>query len=265
LDAVVVSFNSRAQLSQLLASDAVRAAFSRILVVDNASSDDSAALAESHGATVIRRAKNDGLAVGLNDGLRASSSEFVALLNPDVQFDDSELPRRLVSNFDAADVGLVAPQLVLPDGSVQDSARVVPGPAQLALRRLTGLDHGAISAHGVTDVPWVVLAFVIVRRVAWDDVGGFDEKFFLYFEDVDFCVRLWRSGWRVRFDTSVSALHGFRAASRESLLGWAARQHARSAVRFFIKHPQLLMRSARGTALPISTSPPAQAPQAELS
>jgi GT2 family glycosyltransferase len=260
LDAIVVSFNSRSQLARLLSSGAVRRSFDGILVVDNASRDDSAALARSLDATVVRRDENGGLAVALNQGLRASRSQFVALLNPDVDFDDFGLPQKLLSNFDAPDVGLVAPRLVLPSGVVQDSARCFPGPAQLAARRITGSTHGAIEIAQAIDVPWVVLAFVIVRRAAWDDVGGFDEKFFLYFEDVDFCLRLWQSGWRVRLDPSVSACHDFGAASRTSWFGWAARQHARSAVRFFAKHPQLLTPSGREKLLPVPSGPSRRQP-----
>jgi hypothetical protein len=111
---------------------------------------------------------------------------------------------------------------------------------QLVIRRLTGVEHGARHLCERADVDWVVSAFILVRRSAFEQVGGFNEDFRLYFEDVDFCVRLWKAGWRVCMDPSQVARHEHKASSRKSLTGWAMRQHIRSAVIFFAKHPELL-------------------------
>lgn len=241
VDAIIVSYNSGELLRGQLACGPLRKAFGRIIVVDNASTDDSVAIADAANATVIARAENSGLATALNEGLRHSTADFVAVLNPDVLLDDDSAIESLFREFDAPDVGLVAPRLRLPDGALQDSARKVPTPSQLVARRLTGRSLGVLNPAQPSDVPWVVLAFVIIRRAALDDIGGFDEDFFLYFEDVDLCVRLWKAGWRVRLDTNSTAQHGFHGESRQSLKSRAARHHRRSARTFFAKHPRMIV------------------------
>jgi GT2 family glycosyltransferase len=245
MDAVIVTYNSAGDLRRQLGHTPLRDAFQRIIVVDNASTDDSVQVARDAGVEVIARRVNDGLAAAVNEGVRRSGSEYVALLNPDVLLDDSGVPRHLADAFAEPSVGLVAPALVLPDGTIQDSARNIPGAAQLVVRRLMGRQDGAIELSTPTDVPWVVAAFVIVRRTAFDDIGGFDPGYILYFEDVDFCVRLWSGGWRVHVDPTVTARHEHQASSRQSLFGWAMRRHLRSAVRFFRLHPDLMLASGR--------------------
>jgi len=245
VDAIIVTFDSSEALREQLACRAIRDAFSRIVVVDNASADDSRDVALAAGVELIARTTNDGFAAAINAGMRRSDSEFVAVLNPDVVLDDVATVTRLLAHFAAPDIGLVAPLLVLPNGDYQDSVRAVPGPVELVKRKLTGKAYGVIQPDGPTDVPWVVAAFVVVRRAAVDAIGGFDAGYFLYFEDVDLCVRLWQRGWRIHVDPSVTARHGFNGESRSSFFGLASRRHARSAVRFFRKHPCMLRASYR--------------------
>jgi succinoglycan biosynthesis protein ExoM len=84
---------------------------------------------------------------------------------------------------------------------------------------------------------------MILRRSAFDSVGGFDERFLLYFEDMDLCVRLRHQNWTVLLDPDVVVSHRHRAASRKSLFGWSARQHMRSALLFYREHPSSLLPS----------------------
>jgi N-acetylglucosaminyl-diphospho-decaprenol L-rhamnosyltransferase len=245
MDAIIVTFNSSVSLRQQLACPAIMEAFRRIIVVDNASSDASRDVALEAGVELVARKTNDGLATAINAGIRKTTSEFFAVLNPDVLFNDRLIVTRLLTQFNEPDVGLVAPALMLPSGAYQDSARTVPSPSQLVRRKLTGKTYGVVRPVDPANVPWVVAAFIVVRRQAADAVGGFDEGYFLYFEDVDFCVRLWQHGWRVRLDTLSTAHHTFHAESRESLAGFASRHHLRSAIRFFRKHPAMLRKSGR--------------------
>jgi N-acetylglucosaminyl-diphospho-decaprenol L-rhamnosyltransferase len=245
LDALIVTHNSGNDLRAALDCAPLREAFPRIVVVDNDSQDDSVAVAEAAGVETLRRARNDGLAAAVNAGARRMRGDVFALLNPDVQLDDASAVASLARHFAEPAVGAVAPALRLPGGGLQDSARSVPAPRQLALRRFTGSDLGAIRSEEPVDVDWVVAAFMLVRREAFEDVGGFDESYRLYFEDVDFCVRLWSAGWAVRLDPTVVARHEHRATSRRSVLGWAFREHMRSAGRFFASHPDLLLATGR--------------------
>jgi GT2 family glycosyltransferase len=245
LDAIIVTHNSAEDLKAQLSCAALRTAFQRIIVVDNASLDDSVAIARAAGVEVHERGVNEGLSVAINAGVELSDSPLIALLNPDVLLDDPHVVERLEEAFDDPSLGAIAPALRLPQGTLQDSAREVPTPAQLVYRRLAGRRAGAISSKHPTDVEWVVAAFMVVRRTAFEEVGGFDEGYRLYFEDVDFCVRLWSHGWRVQLNPHLVAKHEHKAFSRKSLTGWATRQHVRSAARFYAQHPDLLLSTGR--------------------
>ena len=122
--------------------------------------------------------------------------------------------KRLEEALEDDEVGAVAPALVLPDGTLQDSARWVPTPVDLVVRRVSRADRGAVRVTYPVDVEWATAACLVVRRSAFDQIGGFDESYFLYFEDVDLCVRLRAAGFRVRYDPTVRVLHEYRAASR---------------------------------------------------
>jgi N-acetylglucosaminyl-diphospho-decaprenol L-rhamnosyltransferase len=244
VDALIVTHNSRDDLHSQLACEPLRNAFERLVVVDNDSTDDSAGVARAAGAEVIGRGRNDSLAAAVNAGAARMSGEYFALLNPDVLFDSETVAESISRHFDDPAVGVVAPALRLPDGRLQDSARGVPTPRQLALRRIFQHDLGAIRSDQPVDVDWVVAACLFVRRRAFEEIGGFDEGYRLYFEDVDFCVRLWSAGWAVRLDPTIVVRHEHQASSR-SVLGRPFVEHVRSAGRFFARHPDLLLETGR--------------------
>jgi GT2 family glycosyltransferase len=162
------------------------------------------------------------------------------VLNPDIAFDEHGVVERLYRHLEDPGVGLVAPALVLPDGRIQDSARHIPTPLDLLLRRHFAAERGAIWDGG--EVAWVVGACFLVKREAWDAVGGFDERFFLYFDDVDLCWRLRQAGWSTYVDTSVKVRHAFGAQSRRPLWAKRTRHHIVSAARFYRENPRFLVR-----------------------
>ena len=239
MDAVTVTTTDADDLGRLLACQPLRAAFDQIVVVDNVSADGSREIAEAAGATVVSRSERGGYGACVNTGVPHTRGDFFAVLNPDVMLDEQNTVERLARHFDEPGVALVAPALRLPDGRLQDSVREVPTPLDLMLRRFRDPERGVIRDGG--DVPWAVGAFYLVRRAAWDEVGGFDEAYFLYFDDVDLCERLRRRAWKVRFDPEVVVRHEFGAASRRPLLTWATRHHIRSATRFFLRNPRYLV------------------------
>ena len=240
MDALIVTFNSERELAGLAACSAVMMGFDRTIIVDNCSTDQTCAIARAAGMVVVEQDRNAGFGRAANIGALYTRGAHFAVLNPDIRFTSSDDPDRLANHFEGTDVGLVGPRLVLPDGTAQDSARAIPSPANLLLRRLTRREHGAVNADLVCNVPWVVGGCVVIRRAAFDAVGGFDPRYFLYFEDVDLCLRLWEGGWTVRFDPSILVRHEHRAASRGRLWSPAARRHITSAVRFFLSHPRYL-------------------------
>ncbi|MBA2504449.1 MAG: glycosyltransferase family 2 protein [Thermoleophilaceae bacterium] len=241
MDAVTVTANDGEHIRRMFENRMLVDSFDRVIVVDNACDDDSAEIARAGGGTVVRREERGGYGQCINTGYRAvGGGEFFCVLNPDILFLEPRTLERLVEHFDEPHVALVSPGLVLPTGQLQDSARTWPTPLDLLLRRYD-IDplRGAIRHGG--DVPWTVGAFWVARRSAWDEVGGFDERFFLYFEDVDIAYRLRERGYSVRFDPSVKAIHNFGAASRSSVTTFAGRHHVRSATMWWRDNPRFIL------------------------
>ena len=239
MDAVTVSTHDRADLEQLVSCQPLRESFDRIIVVDNVSSDGSAELARDAGAEVISLKHRRGYGGCVNAGAALTRGPSFAVLNPDILFAENDIAARLEGHFAKPGVGLVAPALVLPDGQLQDSARHMPTPVDLVLRRRLSPQRGAIFAGG--DVPWVSGACFIVLRQAWYAVGGFDESYFLYFDDVDLCWRLHQAGWSIVLDSEVRVQHRYDRASRKRLFGFATRHHIRSASRFYARNPRFVI------------------------
>ncbi|SNS72387.1 hypothetical protein/N-acetylglucosaminyl-diphospho-decaprenol L-rhamnosyltransferase [Asanoa hainanensis] len=217
--AVVVAYNSARDLPESLGSLSALPV-DRIVVADNASTDDSAAVASAYTPHVLRRA-NDGFGAGVNAAAAsAPDADAYLLFNPDCRIDPADYAALLA----ALDEGFVAvaPRMRYPDGRFGVSSgsapsmakewiaalrldEVVPAPlkrrlaASALLRRmvpmLAYLD--VAPAPGTADVDWVSGFCLLVRADAFHAVGGFDERFFLYFEDVDLCVRLRAAGGRI--------------------------------------------------------------------
>ena len=208
---VVVSYNSARYLPVCL--DSLRGVGVEIIVVDNASTDDSAAVARRHGVRVIANSENRGLAAAANQGARASAAEFLLFLNPDTVLLDgfADLLRAVVQEPQAGAVaGLLLDEAGRPQ--VGFNVRRLPSFVTLACevllvnrlwprnpvnRRYRCLDL-PLDRPGEIEQP--AGACLLVRRRALEQVGYWDERFYpLWFEDVDLCVRLRRSGYRILF------------------------------------------------------------------
>jgi GT2 family glycosyltransferase len=242
VDAVTVSTNDADQLEGFFSCEPLMRSFRRIIVVDNESTDGTAQLAHSAGATVVRCVRG-GYGAAINTGAKLAEGTHLAVLNPDIRFFGEDVVQRLMAHFEDPSVGIAAPALQLLDGRLQDSARRTPTPLNLVVRRRIDRDHGAVREAG--DVDWVVGACFIVRRDLWDTVSGFDPSYFLYFDDVDLCTRVRRAGGAIRFDPTVVVEHAWQGASRKSLTAFATRHHIRSAAVFFARNPRYLIGSRR--------------------
>ena len=238
---MTVTADSGSDLQELLACGPLMSSFDRLIVVDNASADGSGDLAREAGAVVLSRRERVGYGECINQGAAETRGPLFAVLNPDITWDQDDVVERLTAHFDREQVGIVAPALRLPSGELQDSAREIPRPWDLFLRRRSESQskRGAIWESG--EVPWVVGACFVVRRSAWEGVGGFDPGYFLYFEDVDLCWRLRRAGWSTYLDSSVVVEHHFQGASRGPLLSRRTRLHIASAARFYVRNPRFIV------------------------
>ena len=254
VDVVVVSYNSadhlRACVEPLVPLDGVR-----VIVVDNASTDESVASLEGVPATVIPLADNRGFAYGCNVGCKAGGAPFVLFLNPDATIDGDSLAL-LASTLEADEsVGAAGPRIVEADGSLDYSQRRFPRlrstyAQALFLHRFFPRaewsdelirDPSAYERPG--DPDWLSGACLLVRRTALELVNGLDEAFFLYSEDIDLCRRLRNAGLEVRFVPGALCVHaGGASAPRAALLPVLAESRVRYAQKHMSRTAALLQR-----------------------
>ena len=242
--AVVVNYNAGPALVACVGSVLAQDPPPELVVVDNASTDGSLeALRRAHpGVRVVSSGGNLGYARAANLGIAATDAPVVAVLNPDTVLGPG-VARALTARFAAdAKLGAAGPRLHNPDGSVYPSARQIPSLVDAVGHGLlfflwphnpfTGRyrETGADPARP-RHVDWVSGAAIWLRRAALDDIGGWDERYFMYVEDVDLCWRLRRAGWRVAYEPggTVEHLLGVSTAGRPYRM---IAEHHRSLLRF---------------------------------
>ncbi|MCK4306258.1 MAG: glycosyltransferase [Candidatus Eisenbacteria sp.] len=224
-----------------------------ILIVDNAPLDTSAAeLAAKHGAVYLHNARNIGYGRAVNQGMSAARGRHYLILNPDVEIKPGSIEALCEYMDTHPSAGICGPKLFSTDGSLQYSARTCYTPKIILLRR-TPLgklfpNARALREHlmmdwdhnDARDVDWMLGGALMVRPDAVTDVGGMDERFFLYFEDVDWCSRMHRRGWRVVYVPQAEMVHAHQRVSARGFLSPGQRMHIGSALRFYEKWSMVL-------------------------
>jgi N-acetylglucosaminyl-diphospho-decaprenol L-rhamnosyltransferase len=185
---------------------------------------------------VLRNSEPRGFGANHNSAFRQSSGEFFCVLNPDVRLTSDPFPE-LLRELSAPRTGVVAPLIVDSCGAVQDSARRFPTPASL-LRKALG--SPVPPDYAIRDEPfspdWVAGMFMVFPREVFREIEGFDERYFLYYEDVDLCARLRRKGYEIRLNPRARAIHDAQRDSHRDLAYLAT--HLRSALRYLLSRPQ---------------------------
>lgn len=217
--AVVVNYNAGAALSECVES-LEREGVRDIAVVDNGSTDDSLEYlaAKNPSAQVFHTGRNLGFGGGVNYGARRVAGELLLVCNPDLVLQAGALGAMADRLAQDPSLGLVGPALVTPAGELQPSGRVFPTLRRSSVQAVLGalLPKNAYSrryreanrAHAETGAAdWVTGVCFLVRRAAFDAVGGFDDRYFMYVEEVDLCWRLARAGWRTGYESSARVLH----------------------------------------------------------
>lgn len=225
LDIVIVNWNAGDALAECIGS--IPAALGqgvelrRVVVVDNASTDGSAKRLAAEGLplTVYHNPRNVGFAAACNQGASGSDADCILFLNPDTKLfaDSLRVPLDFLADRRNAQVGIVGVQLVDDSGQVARSCARFPSVRHFYVKML-GLDRllprhfrGFTMedwAHDATrDVDQVIGAFFLVRRALFESLRGFDERFFVYFEELDFSLRARASGWRSVYLTEAQAYH----------------------------------------------------------
>lgn len=179
---------------------------------------------------LIKNPKPTGYGANQNAALENFPSPFFCVLNPDICLKENPFPE-LIACFSNHKVALVAPKIITPEGRVEDSARKFPTVRSLVSKAAGGSNGTYSELNSSPD--WVGGMFMIFRSDVFREIGGFDEKFFLYYEDVDICWRLRQKGYEIKFVPSVEVIHDAR---RESRKNWRfARWHLASMARYLIK------------------------------
>ncbi len=228
---VIVSYNGREHLRRCLASLLAHppAAEREVIVVDNDSADGSADMVASDfpGVRLLRMRRNLGFAAGANRGIKEATGEAIVLLNPDSEIETDPFAPLLAYLREHDDVGIVAPRLLNPDGSLQLSCRRFPTFSVALFNRYSLLTrlfpHNRYSRQyllndwqhdSVSEVDWVSGACLMVRRSLLERIGLLDEGYFMYIEDVDLCQRLHRAGAKIVYYPAVSVVHHIGQSSR---------------------------------------------------
>lgn len=237
LSIVVLNYNTRdhlrACLTALEAEVSSMEKDAEVFVVDNASSDGSAEIVEAEFGWVrlIRSPRNGGFAYGNNQALRQTRGNAILLLNPDALMPPGGLARMLDLLRAHPEAGIIGPKLLRPDGSMHLACRRSFPTPEIAFYRLSGLsrflaDSPRFGRYNLTfvdpDVPIevdsVCGACLLVRRDVLERIGLLDERFFMYGEDLDWCLRTRQAGWTVRYEPSIVVQHQHGAASRKRAL-----------------------------------------------
>ena len=212
---VIVTYNSAKVIEALLDSlpQGLARFTAEVVVVDNGSTDGTLGILERRFDCRVIRSTNVGYAAGLNLGVRvASRADAILVLNPDVQLRAGAIPP-LLEALHTPGTGIVAPQVVSEDGTRQMSLRREPSLLRalgLTRTRLTALSEylsrPADYEHPRT-VDWALGAALLLSRACYEHVGGFDESFFLYSEETDFCLRARDLGWTTRYQPTSVVMH----------------------------------------------------------
>ena len=166
--------------------------------------------------------KNGGFGYGMNQGLKIAQGDYLIVMNPDVHIivDISILVDFLKLH---EKVGAIAPQIIGHDGRIQDSCRKFLTPWRFFVRQLSRKLKGeelvkneSYDYSKIQTVDWVPGAFIMMTRKVYDIVGGFDDNFFLYFEDVDLCTRIWKAGYQVVYNPNLQIEYEGSRSARKS-------------------------------------------------
>ncbi len=256
ISAIVVSYNTREMTLECLRAlrDGLAGIPSEVLVVDNASSDGSAeAVArEFPDVRLLQSGRNAGFGAANNLAMERAAGEMFLLVNSDAFLRPGCAQALVECLREHPEAAVAGPRIVHPDGRLQISCYRFPSPARAVLENL--FIASVLPGHPVLgdyrrwghdrerEVDWVIGACMLVRREAYEAVGGFDERFFMYAEETDWQKRMRDAGWTVRFTPRGEVVHVGGGSGRKSRASICA--FHRSKEEFFRKHygrPGVLM------------------------
>ncbi len=228
IDVVIVNWNSGDMLSDCVSSilNGNYDSIDKIIIVDNGSEDGSANLQiESNQVLLIKNPSNYGFAKSCNIGARHSTGEYILFLNPDTVLEPNTLKKTI--NYMEKDgnemVGISGIQLCYEDGNIARHSSRFPSPFSFFMRSsglhkiFLSLDHVLTEWNHLDtrEVPHVIGAYFFVRKKLFNSLNGFDERFFVYLEDLDFSLRADRLGFKTHFISTIKSMHIAGGTSRQ--------------------------------------------------
>lgn len=257
LSIIIVTYNQfdkvRACLSSVLASHLNGITY-EIIVVDNASpeGDIKSLSLDFPGVKFISSPVNLGMGAGNNLGARSAAGDFLLILNPDTELHNNAIKVMLDHLKSDAQSGIIGPKLIYPDGERQTSCYQFPNLLMPFFRRtfLGRLMPRYLHSYLMTDSDfdevqkvegWIMGSCLMLRADLFRKLGGFDERFFMYFEDTDLCKRISRSGLDVIYQPNAVVIHHHGRASAKNHWLWSiltnrmARIHLASYLNYFFK------------------------------
>ena len=254
LSIIIVNWNTCELLRQCLTAvyDHIKALDFEVWVVDNASTDGSQVMVRQQFPllNVIENSDNLGFACANNQALRQVTTEYALLLNSDALVTTGSVEALMACATRHPDAGVCGAMLLNPDGSFQASYGSFPTLWSeflhlFSIRTFFG-DHNYPSVpleKSIVDreVDWVGGACFLVRRKAWEAIGLLDESYEMYGEELDWCLRMWQSGWKVRYCPDAQVIH-LGGQSTRSIPLWKMQQIYKSKLRYFEKHSGLSSR-----------------------
>lgn len=255
LSIVIVAWNSEERLRRCLASVFAQTSdiSFEVIVVDNASKDRTIQMImnEFEMVAVIQNERNRGFAAAVNQGLQVAGGKYVCLLNPDTEVRDRALEQLVAVMEQQPSIGVAGPQMLNEDGTTQPSVRRFPSLADqfliLTKLHIVWPDTKALARYMARDFNYaytqeadqVMGACFMIRRSAIEQIDGLDEKFFIWFEEVDFCRRLReKTDMRVWYIAESHVMHVGGASFAKIDNGTKQRWYNKSVRHYFWKHRQ---------------------------
>jgi N-acetylglucosaminyl-diphospho-decaprenol L-rhamnosyltransferase len=230
----IVSHAQNALVNRLLEDVAAHcAAGLKVIITENVPDGEPLRLSQvSHEIEIIRNTRTKGFGANHNAAFARCRTEFFCVANPDIRLRADPFGP-LSAPLSTRRAAAVAPLVLSRQGSIEDSARHYPTFASLVRKAFTrGTKPDYAIDQGAIEVDWVAGMFVLFTTEAYGAVGGFDERYFLYYEDVDICRRLRARGYKILYEPAVAVIHDARRASRRNPR--LMRIHAASALRYLL-------------------------------